>query len=148
MKKKGGLVTLKGKCQLNARTQLRIADGSFRTGYKVVDFVITPVQPVATYEYQAKITTLPAGSSFTGANWDWASNTEIAWTVWGVPSNNQVNQNTFIDPENMVIEDMFIELYASSDIGEANYQVVLQKYQFEAWDGAAFLVANQSQAVN
>jgi len=46
----------------------------------------------------------------------------------------------------MVIEDLFIELYASSDIGPANYMIELQKYEFPAWDGAATMVLNQSQS--
>jgi len=148
MKKSGPLLTMKGQCDLNARTRILLWDGKYTTGYRVVDFVITPVAPVGTYEYQAKLDTKPPGSSFTGTLWNWTSNTEIGWAVWGVPSNNQVNQNTFIDLENMVIEDLFIELYASTDIGAANYMLTLQKYEFAAYDGAAFLVANQSQAVN
>ena len=148
MKKKGPVVTMKGQCALNSRTRLQLFDGKYTTGYRVVKFTITPTAPVGTYEYQAKLDTKPAGSSFSGATWDWTSNTEIGWVCWGAPSNNQINFNSFIDPENMVIEDLFIELYASSDIGPANYMIELQKYEFPAWDGAAFLVANHSQAVN
>lgn len=146
MKKSGSPVVMKGRCALNTRTRLLLFDGKYTTGYRVEKFIITPPSPVGTYEYQAKLDTKQAGSSFTGATWDWTSNTEIGWVVWGAPSNNQINFNSFIDPENMVIEDLFIELYASSDIGEANYMVVLQKYEFPAWDGAAHLVANESQS--
>ena len=46
----------------------------------------------------------------------------------------------------MVIEDLWISDYSTADNRTVNYYIVLEKYEFTAWDGAGTMVRNQSQA--
>ena len=48
----------------------------------------------------------------------------------------------------MIVQDLFLTTYIA-DTEQAwiiNYMIVLEKYEFTAWDGAATMVRNQSQA--
>jgi hypothetical protein len=53
---------------------------------------------------------------------------------------------SIIDPNNMAVEDLWLSTYSTIDTGSIQYQLTLEKYEFPAWDGAATLVKNQSQA--
>ena len=51
-----------------------------------------------------------------------------------------------IRPDNMVVEDLWISAYSTSESGDLNYEITLEKYEFPAWTGAGVLVENLSQA--
>lgn len=147
MKKVGDILTLRGSAPINTKDfRINLADGTFDSGFKILSFDISAPQPVATYEIQGKLLTMET-ASFTGAYWYWADNAEIAWAVWGAPSSNQLNYTTFTDEENMVIEDLYIQIYTTSgDIGDVNYMITLQKYDLTDWEGAYGMVRNRSQS--
>ena len=146
MKKVGDIITLRGSAPINTQTFfLNLSDGKFDTGYQGVGFDIAAPAPWSTYEIQAKIVTEET-NTFTGANWYWSDVREIAWAMWGTPSANQTNYNVFIDPENMLIEDLYLQIYTTSgDIGDVNYMVQLQKYDISVWEGALGMVRNRAQ---
>jgi hypothetical protein len=146
--KDNNLLTMRGKVPINTQNdRLTLFDGRFDTGFRVVSFDISADVPVATYEIMAKLRTAQ-GASFTGATWDWSNNEEIAWAQWGGPSSNQINYLSFVDADNLVVEDLFIEVYTTSgDIGPVNYMITLQKYDFPDWTGALAMVRNNAQSV-
>ncbi len=48
----------------------------------------------------------------------------------------------------MIIEDLYMSNYfpEGETDQDVNYFIVVQKYEFKAWDGAGILVANLAQA--
>lgn len=136
--------TAKGIAKSNEAHRIILFDGKFDTAYRITKFDVTPPQPVGTYELQAKLTT--TGDSFTGTLWDWADNTELGWVVWGVPSNNQVNYNSWVDPDNLVVEDLYIQIYSTSGDGlDFNYMIEMEKVNITDSQGALTMVRNRSQ---
>jgi len=145
MKKIGEPITMRGNTAYNTIHRITLFDGRFDTGFRMTDFKIAPVSPTGGVEIVCKVSTAEP-SSFTGAYWYWDHNEEIAWAGWGVP--NAVYSGFFdnIDPENMIIEDLFLQAYSTTgEAGPVNYEITLQKYDITDWEGALAMVRNQSQ---
>lgn len=122
--------------------RIQLFDGLFTTGYRIVDFQITPHSPTVAAQSMAKLATEAVGS---GDHWHWEDVRELAWAGWF--SNKFVDRTFDIRPDNMVIEDLFLYLYdGEGDDKTFNYMITLEKYTFPAWDGAGILVENLSQA--
>lgn len=145
MKKAGKLLTMRGQVNgsINAH-KLQIFDGMYTTGYRVVEFYISPDNPANDNNIIAKLHT--DKNSTSNDKWNWNDNREVAWHSWGVPRGLAGGDFFLIDEENMVIEDLYLSAKDSSDpTGPINYYVVMQKYEFPAWVGAGFLVENLGQ---
>jgi hypothetical protein len=123
--------------------RIQLFDGMFTTGYRIVEFEITPDQPTAQYEIIAKLCTEPKS---TLAYWHWDDVQELAWAGWNIPFKGTPFKTSEIREDNMVIEDLWITAYNPSEASTMNYKIVLEKYSFPAWDGAGILVENLSQA--
>lgn len=147
MKKVGEPMVLRGHMipQVNGH-RIQIFDGKYTTGYRILEFHVVPRTPTNDNEIFAKLHTSKTTASISSV--DMTDVQELAWTVWNAPSASRPSQWSIIDPDNMVIEDLYLSNYfASGDTSyEINYYIVLQKYEFKAWDGAGILVANLSQA--
>ena len=116
-------------------------DGSFKTGYRIVSFKIAPVAPATAQEIIGKLTTV-AKSTVTA--WQWNDVQELAWAHWGADKYQDDYSN--IREKNMVIEDLWISTYNETvDQADVNYEIILEKYSFADWDGAAILVENLAQ---
>ena len=118
-------------------------DGKFNTGWKIERFVITPTQPVATREIAAILSTEPKSSL---GNWNFSDVEQLAWGSWSVPTGNNGTLFELVDEENMAVEDLWIQSYTTGEATTMNYYIVLQKYEFTSYDGAAVMVKNQSQS--
>ena len=110
MKKIGEYTTRGTVITDNAVNRIILDDGSFETGYRVVAFVIAPhdMDLSVARVYTAKL--LTDDDTTTGLNWNWDNNEEIGWSTFSWDSNDVntgVNFNQ-IDPDNLVIQDLFI----------------------------------------
>lgn len=147
---KGGRKVIRG--QLNTGTynaqanKITLFDGKFTTGYKIVELRVVPQLPHSLFELTVKVSTEPKSNL---GYVKFSDTEEVAWAGWNLPSQVTGLENfTVIDEDNMVIQDLWIQGY-SGNTGENfmfNYYMVLEKYEFTAWDGAATLVRNQAQA--
>jgi hypothetical protein len=123
-------------------------DGSFKTGYRVVEFIIGPndMDQTGVRVYSAKLMT--DDDTTTGLNWNWDNNEEIAWASFALDANSSNAPNVFslVDPDNLVIQDLFV--MGSEYAGDApiNYFIRLHKYEITDWQGALGMVRNRSQA--
>ena len=144
---KGGTKVLRGVIQNNSyqnqENLIQLFDGKFTTGYKVVEFELTTTHPSSDIEIVGGLSTKPKS---TISNWDFNDVEEIAWATWNAPTSSRPYNFSLIDPNNMVVEDMYVRAYVSPDTGSVNYFIKLEKYEFTAWDGAATMVRNQSQS--
>ena len=145
---KGGIKIVAG--QLDSGTyqgvenKIQLFDGKFTTGYRVVRFVITDSQPLGSYEAMATLSTEPKS---TIGYWNFGDIQEIAWAGWQNPApSNGSDDFTLVREGNMLIQDLWINAYSSSDNRVINYYIELEKYEFTAWDGAGEMVRNNAQA--
>ena len=125
-------------------------DGKFTTGFKIVDFQIAPadVDNTTTEVYIAKLLT-DSRQGVGAKEWDWDSNMEHAWAMCGFDANsgNGPNPASWVDPDNLIVQDLFIQATASSDL-PMNYMIKMEKYSFSDWRGALAMVRNSSQATS
>jgi hypothetical protein len=143
MKKLGSSYTVKGILDEPGSKKIPLFDGRFDTGFVVTDFVIATSNPDDSAEdCWARLSTESNNSSL----WDWSDQTSVAWAV----SENRVAGSpvfgrTIVDPDNLVIEDLWV--YARSITGNdrVNYMITLQKYEFNEWRGTLAMVRNLSQ---
>ncbi len=146
MKKIGEPITMKGNAAYNTIERITLFDGRFDTAFRVTSFQIAPVAPTDQVEIICKVSTDHPGS-FSGTNWYWDNNEEIAWAGWGLPNGTYSGWYSNIDPENLVVEDLYLQAYSTSgESGPVNYEITMQKYDISDWQGALAMVRNRSQA--
>ena len=148
--KKIGDYTTRGTLLSDGSTLNRIIldDGSFETGFRVVEFRIAPndMDNTTARQFTAKLLTDPDTS--TGPNWNFDRNDEIGWALFAFDANNFATRDeyTLVDPDNMVIQDLYI--LCDDAIGAStncNYFIRLEKYDITDWQGALAMVRNKSQ---
>ena len=125
---------------------IQLFDGKFTTGYKIVEFVIAPHDPQNSQEFTAKLTTQPDNDV---SDWNWGDVQQVAWASIFVPTptSGTGTYPNLIDEEAMIVQDLWISAYTTgTSPTELNYYIVLEKYEFTAWDGAATMVRNLSQS--
>jgi hypothetical protein len=148
MKKIGEYTTRGSIVADDTINRIILDDGSYKTGYRVVEFVIAPhdMDNTNIRVYAAKL--LTNDEQTPGVNWNWDRNGEIGWAQYALDANSSNGPNVFslVDPDNLVIQDLFVigSEYAS-DI-KLNYFIRMDKYEISDWKGALSMVRNRSQA--
>ena len=146
---KGGQKVITGQIDGNTYggpdNRIHLFDGKFTTGYRITKFIIMEDSATASYEAVAKLCTEPLSNM---SHWDWGDVRELAWASYNGPTTGVgwMGDSYIIRPDNMVIEDLWLSHYSTSDSRVYNYMIVLDKYEFTAWDGAGTLVQNRSQS--
>ena len=144
---KGGTKVIRGQMTTGSEEKIQLFDGKFTTGYKVVDFQLMANRPTNGDEASGKLCTEPK-TNYGFQNFSDVE--EIAWynlnTPYSSASNAIGNQHGIIDPDNMVVMDLFVNTYNQEEASLVNYFIVLEKYEFATWDGAGTMVRNRSQA--
>jgi len=145
MKKVGDTITMLGQVPVNTNgLELQLWDGSFTTGFRITQFVISIESPTGAYEAVGKLHTTPTTGSI--SQWDWGDTQEIAWAAYGTPTKaGQIYSLT--DPDNLIIENLYFSCYGTSDADFINYFIEMQKYKMPEWRGALALTRNRAQGV-
>ena len=142
--KKLGDYTMRGILSHQSTEKLTLFDGRFDTGFRVVEFLVGPNNITGAESVFGTVFTDPDGS---GANtWKWDDNVQIAWAGCASGTDSADAPYSVVDPDNLVIEDLYIRGSASSS-GDINYMLILEKYQFSEWRGALAMVRARSQNV-
>jgi len=127
---------------INDRIQL--FDGKFTTGFKIRRFDIYPKLPLANEEFAFILSVQPL-ANLTDNNFQ--DVTQIGWAH--IDSNNQhKGYHVQLDPEAVILEDLYITCRGGTDDSFCNFIIELDKYEFPAWDGAGQMVKNQAQGGN
>lgn len=148
--KKIGEYTTRGTVRSdNVMNRIILDDGNFETGYRVVEFVIAAhdMDNTSVNNFVAKLLTDDDTSS--GLNWNWDNNEEIAWSAYSHDANANSAPNTFtlVDPDNLIIQDLFILADEGSGADrKLNYFMRLEKYDISDSQAALAMVRNRSQA--
>ena len=145
---KGGTKVLMGQITTGtyngSENRIHLFDGLFTTGYRIVEFEIAGDLPLAADDVSSVISTEPISDL---GQWDWANVKQLAWSsALSFGAGSIFDHRSIIRPDNMVIEDLYINAYTTGEATEMNYKIVLEKFTFPAWDGAGILVENLSQA--
>jgi len=148
--KKIGDYTVRGSVRTdNEINRIILNDGSFETGYRVVEFVIGPhdMDNTGVNNITAKLMT--DDDAAVGINWNWDNNEEIGWSAYSHDANGIFPQTfSLVDPDNLIIQDLYIiadEGGAGGDV-KCNYFIRLEKYAIDDSTGALAMVRNRSQA--
>jgi hypothetical protein len=154
--KKIGTYTLRGKVsepdtEAGTPQRIRLFDGRFDTGYKVIDFVVwgATMNSSSTPDVSGKLGTtdnLTTGASnFFNAD----DVREIAWAGAAGSTDTIFNSppGKIVDPDNFIVEDLFVYVRGQSDVA-ANYMVTLEKYETTDSRGALAMVRNNAQNVD
>lgn len=147
--KKIGEYTMRGKAGISATPErLILFDGRFDTAYRVTHFEIAAVTQNINLEASAKLMTDNDGISAGSNDWNWDNNEEIAWVRIGNNANISASHTaeSYIDPDHMVVEDLYIKANTNEGDEEINYMIKLEKYDITDSQGALAMVRNRSQA--
>lgn len=126
-----------------AENRIQLFDGLFTTGYRIVSFRIAPQLPTGSFEILSKLSTEPKAVIY---EWNWQDVQELAWHGWNISNSASDLFYVNLREDNMVIEDLWISAYTTGEAISVNYEIILDKYSFPAWDGAGILIENLSQA--
>ena len=148
-----GEYTTRGQMTDSATKMVRIPlfQGDYSIGYRVKNFVVS-VQDrddTATHILHCMLATEkvePDGLK----DWDWSRPTQIAWNRTTEDANQTSMTSPYyleIDPENLIVEDLFVGIYIYGGSGTevCNYMITLEKYELEPFQGLGAMVNNQSQ---
>ena len=153
--KKIGDYTLRGQSteeigEAGTPQRIRLFDGRFNSGYKVVGF------KVWSRDYQGSSHPDVIGKLATTDNLSNAPDTfmnaqdvrEVAWaTSAGSTDGGLGFGDSIIDPDNFIVEDLFVYVRSSVDTTPVNYIVYLEKYDTTSARGALAMVRNNAQNV-
>jgi hypothetical protein len=145
--KKIGEYTLQGSIDDSEKVKIRLFDGKFETGFRVVEFVLFPMTPAsANSEVYGVLATEEADAT---SDWTAYKQTQIGWAsvrtdgAYGVAT-----PFSLVNPDNLIVEDLWIFANDGTGSSEAiiNYYIKMEKYKFSDSRGALAMVRNKSQA--
>ena len=127
--------------------KIQLFDGRFDTGYRITGFVVGGGD-MSDPDFTARLTTEPGLPTGITDFWNWGDNRQVAWCGHnGSTDVMGVDINSVVDPDNMIIEDLYFSArFAAADTFRVNYMVTLEKYDISDWQGALTMVRNRSQA--
>ena len=130
MKRSGKIRTLRGSFNTpsaSSKRQLIVNDGRLNFGLKVLSFTVWNNFQSATAGCDATLSLEPIMNSTN--IFDASDNRQIAWTVGGYDSSQQIAEwREVIDPNHIVNRDLFITLFASPNI-TWNYMVTCEEIE-------------------
>ena len=131
--------------------KIQLFDGRFDTGYKVIDFRIWSSNYSGSNNPDcigklATVDNLPGGpTSFMHAD----DVREIAWaTSAGSTDGGLGFGEAIIDPENFIVEDLFVYVRSTLDDIPINYLVTMEKFDTTETKGALAMIRNNAQNVS
>ena len=140
--KKTGEYTIRGKVAHGVTERITLFDGQFDTGYRITSIKVLP----NTYSSAADASIICHTEDTSPGAPDFADNTQIGWASMAFDANfGSPGGIDIIDPDNMIIEDLYITGYNNDSTRQTNYLVVMEKYEFADWNGALTMVRNRSQ---
>jgi hypothetical protein len=148
--KKIGTYTVVGSMGISStsiggdRKRIILDDGNFRTGYKVTKFYIWGLDN----ECHGTLSTVDEfGVSGSAGDYmmDGGDNTQIAWASHSPSGGGSILGNGLVDPDNLVIQDLYIRGYATTTSQPWNYYIEMEKYDITDSQGALAMVRNRAQ---
>lgn len=126
--------------EAGAPARIRLFDGSFQTAFKVIDFQVWSTSTSGAAPFcVGKLATSNALPNLQAADFFDASDTrEIAWSTsaGATDGGNHTLGDRIVDPDNLVVEDLWVYVRANTDTTPVNYMITLEKYDISETMGA------------
>jgi hypothetical protein len=150
--KKIGEYTVRGQIteaasEAGSPFEITLFDGRFDTGYRIKEFYAwgANISSSSAPDVTAKLCTSANCTTSATAFLNAQDQREIAWagsagstdTVFNAPMGG------VIDPDNMVVEDLYIYARSSAET-EVNYMIVMEKYDITDWQGALIMAKDRA----
>ncbi len=150
--KKIGEYTARGQLTENESeasdgVRITLFDGRFDTAYRVTSFRIwgSDWSGSTTPDVIGKLATVRGLSDAAADFMNAGDQREIAWAGGNGASDLLIVGDSIIDPDNMVVEDLFIYARGATDTADVNYLITMDKYDITDWQGALAMVRNRAQ---
>ena len=140
--------TVRGRIGYNVEHRIKLFDGQFDTAYRVKKFYLYPNEGIGAGNDAHGVIYTESGAVSSGLDWDWSENEQIGWAAGifsGSGPHSDANGNGIVDPDNLIVEDLYI-IANHSNSGESGYMIVMEKVDITDWQGALAMVRNRSQA--
>ncbi len=145
--KKVGEYTARGTVVGNGYIKLQLFDGQFDTGFRVTEFRVfgDPNAESGADAYGLLSTIVDPGIA-DGGDWQWEDNNQIGWAATTYSgAGATVSEYNLVDPDNLIIEDLYVYGRVGGGASAINYFITFEKYDITEWRGALQLVRNSSQ---
>jgi len=140
--KKIGEYVVRGTLAHSETRRIQLFDGKFDTGFRIKEIYTIP----ATYDATADCSIIAHTEETTIGHPVFSDNTQVGWASYSQEQNFGVAATTgLIDPDNMIVEDIYITAKSNNAAKEINYMLVMEKFDITEWQGALQLVRNSSQ---
>ena len=127
---------------INNEIKVYLFDGSFETGFKIVDFQIAPSDWALDTDVAAILSTEPIeGNAY---QWNWADNRQKGWATYQANGASATGNYYQEHLDDIIVEDLYIKAW-SQTAQNVNYKIVLEKVKIAEYRGALALVMNASQ---
>lgn len=145
--KKIGDYTCRGTIVGNGAEKVILFDGRFDTAYKVVEFRVAGDPNIETgVDGYGLLSTVDDSGITDGGDWRWENNDQLAWAATTFSgSGATISEYTLVDPDNLVVEDLYVYGRLGGGGAGINYFIRLEKYDITDSLGALAMVKNRSQ---
>ena len=128
--------------------KIPLFDGSFDTAYKVVDFRVWGASVTGSGGYVVgKLATNDTGGTDSATFFNADDNNQIAWSQSAAATDGGLHSmgDRVIDPDNLIVEDLYVYGRANVAGSGINYIVTLEKYKISEWRGALAMAKDKQQ---
>jgi hypothetical protein len=128
--------------------KIPLFDGSFQTGYRVVEFKVWGTQVSGSGGYVVgKLSKNDDGVTSQVGFFRADDDNQIAWSqsAGSTDGGSHSLGDTIIDPDNMIVEDLYVYARANVDAQPVNYLVRMEKYEITDWQGALAMARDRAQ---
>lgn len=131
--------TLRGRVAAQETKRLIVDDGQLNVGHRVVEFVVWATGIDSSEDPECIL----GKSSDMNNEWDASDNRQIGWAGQTTSSTSRIMGFNLLDPDNIVIQDLFI--YNRADTEEANYLVVVEPVSLTDDEAVLQLIKERGQ---
>ncbi len=121
-------------------SKVTLFDGSFKTGYRVTSFYVwsSSISSSSNPDVTGKLATSPDCSTASTEFLQAADSREIAWAAVRGSTDTAFDAapGTIIDPDNFIVEDLYVYGRTAGSGIKMNYLITMDKYEISEWQGA------------
>ena len=142
--KKIGMHVARGKVFDGETARVNLFDGDYSTGYKLIEVYCAGSSPSASNS--DSWLTVATEEEALDAEWHWDDTRQIAWTGSHVTTfGGGYEPNMVVDPDNMIIEDVYVYGNTALSGTFVNYMLVFEKYKLDEFQGIVNMIQNSAQ---
>lgn len=125
--------------------KLNLYNGTYRSGFRVVDFKVASQGIFTSMECQGVISTAPSGAS---ANfWNWENQQQVGWAATDMVGGGTRDMVfSLVDSSIIIVDEIYISVNNNQGNTEpTNYYIELEPVNLEEYQYAMALIQNRSQ---